>query len=104
MNRTFLVMRAKTAIASWSGRCTLEVENEMLRCRLPEQIKVSPAERRRLLRFGRKLGTTSINSCICLATGILSLAGGGRWQTDDHVARTGLPRIEPTCDCGQRHT
>jgi putative transposase len=34
----------------------LKEENRILRARLPERINVTPKERQRLLRFGRKLG------------------------------------------------
>jgi hypothetical protein len=34
----------------------LKAENRILRDRLPERIKVTPAERRRLVRFGKPLG------------------------------------------------
>ena len=34
----------------------LKVENEILRARLPKRITVTPAERQRLLKFGKLLG------------------------------------------------
>src|SRR5262245_24277725 len=60
----------------------LKAENQILRDRLPQRIRVTPAERRRLLCFGKPLGT-AIRELIT----IVSPRTFSRWQLDDKRER-----------------
>ncbi|MEX0653797.1 MAG: hypothetical protein WD534_11530 [Phycisphaeraceae bacterium] len=57
----------------------LKVENEILRSRLPKQITVTPAEKARLVKFGRKVGG-AIRELIMIVTPrtFARCVGGGK--------------------------
>jgi putative transposase len=55
-NRLLVVLAAATDRELARQVKFLKVENEILRSRLPARIEVTPQERRRLAKFGAKLG------------------------------------------------
>src|SRR3954467_9449173 len=68
----------------------LKEENRILRARLPERINVTPKERQRLLRFGRRLGK-AIHSVVTIVSPGTFL----RWLREDRKAKPrkrGRPR------------
>jgi putative transposase len=75
----------------------LKVENEILRSKLPKRITVTPTERRQLVRFGKRLGST-----IGKLIGIVSPRTFARWLVDDRRKRPpvkrGRPRLVPLRD------
>src|SRR5258708_28428933 len=69
----------------------LKAENRVLRDKLPERIMVTPAERRRLIRFGKPLGT-AIRELIT----IVSPRTFSRWLLDEKRQRKpGHPGRKP---------
>ena len=69
----------------------LKAENEILRSRLPRRIKVTPREKRRLLKFGRPLGR-AMKDFVSIVTPRTFL----RWLNGDRPrARTARPRRPP---------
>ncbi len=71
----------------------LKEENRILRARLPERLVATPQERRRLLRFGRKLGQ-QLKDLIS----IVSYQSFQRWVREAetaHTARQSAPQRKP---------
>lgn len=75
----------------------LKVENEILRARLGQRVKVTPTERRRLLKFGRPLGPT-IRHLIT----VVSPRTFARWLSDAKRQpagrKVGRPKLKPLRD------
>src|SRR4051794_9378261 len=96
LNRFLLLLAAATDKALARHVQYLKVENAILRGKLPKRITVTPAERRRLLRFGRSLGP-AIGQLIT----IVSPRTFARWASGEaggrkpgRPARPGRPRTE----------
>src|SRR5262245_25457144 len=76
----------------------LKIENEILRRKLPRKIAVTPRERQRLLRFGKKLGSAinQLVSIVCPRT-------FARWLKADKTPskrtrrKPGRPRLTASC-------
>jgi putative transposase len=66
----------------------LKVENEVLRCKLPARITITPKERQRLVKFGAKLGR-ALHQLVTIVTPGTFL----RWIREEK--RTGRKRTKP---------
>jgi putative transposase len=71
----------------------LKAENEILRAKLPKRMTVTPTERRRLLRLGRKIGP-ALEHLITIVTYRTFL----RWSAGDKAGRTSGKRGRPRTD------
>jgi hypothetical protein len=74
-----------------------KAENEILRAKLPKRVTVTPAERRRLLKLGRKIGP-AIKHLITIVTYRTFL----RWLAGDKAGRKSGKRGRPRTDGGIR--
>jgi putative transposase len=71
----------------------LKAENEILRAKLPKRVTMTPAERRRLLKLGQKIGP-ALKHLITIVTYRTFL----RWLAGDKAGRTSGKRGRPRTD------
>jgi len=71
----------------------LKAENEILRSKLPKRVTVTPVERRRLLKLGRRIGP-ALKHLITIVTYRTFL----RWIAGDKTGRTSGKRGRPRTD------
>ena len=71
----------------------LKAENEILRAKLPKRVTVTPMERRRLVKLGRKIGP-ALKHLITIVTYRTFL----RWLAGDKASRTSGKRGRPRTD------
>lgn len=75
----------------------LKAENEILRARLPKRVTVTPAERRRLIRFGKPLGA-AIKHVITIVSPRTFARCLSDLRTNRRLARRGRPPLMPLRD------
>ncbi len=96
VNRLLVILAAATDRELARQVKFLKVENEILRSKLPERITVTAKERRRLMKFGAKLGKAlhELVTIVHPATFLRWLredAGKRKWRKDEPIKR-GRPR------------
>jgi hypothetical protein len=88
---SFLLMLAAASDKALARQVQyLNAENAILRAKLPKRVTVTPAERRRLLKLGRPLG-----SAIKDLVGIVSPRTFARWACGEGTRPKTIPAAKP---------